>query len=166
MRVGITPRDAQNLLWRPQIFVCKITRKAIFCRANQVRVSFKINGLRLYGPQHGVLGVECSNHSVPTIFCKGNQPLSGSIPFFVSGLRKTRAIFSSSRRLITTDRRFLVGLGASGWTQKACLTLVLLLGLRSASSQGHHLSAISVSQEVGAVSSGVPRFRTKIAVIV
>jgi hypothetical protein len=41
--------------------------------------------------KHGVLGVECSNHSVPTIFCKGNQPLTGLIPFFISGRRKTRA---------------------------------------------------------------------------
>jgi hypothetical protein len=89
--------NAQNHRWRPRVSVCKITRKAVFCRPCSGRFSFRINGLLVYGPQHGVLGVECSNHSVPTIFCKGNQPLTGLIPFVISGLRKTRAKLSGDR---------------------------------------------------------------------
>ena len=58
---------AQNLRYRPRFMVCISTGNAvIWCRA-YIGNSIFYNGLRLYGAKHGVLGVECSNHSVPTI---------------------------------------------------------------------------------------------------
>ncbi|WP_415764623.1 hypothetical protein [Pseudomonas sp. ZB1P45] len=49
-----------------------------------------MEAFKKYEKEDGVLGVECSNHSVPTIFV-GDQALSGLIPFLVSGLRSTGA---------------------------------------------------------------------------
>ena len=43
-----------------------------------------VHFLRRYwslGYLYGVLGVECSNHSVPTIFCKGIKGLRSWFPF-------------------------------------------------------------------------------------
>jgi len=69
---GRTPGrcGAQNLLWRPWFIVCITTKMRVICNHGKAVLSLKNNRLGAFGPQHGVLGVECSNHSVPTIFLK------------------------------------------------------------------------------------------------
>ena len=73
---------AQNLPWRPHVSVCEITGNAVLCRLFHGPLSILINWLRASRPQHGVLGVECSNHSDPTIFFKGLRDFI-SRPFFI-----------------------------------------------------------------------------------
>ena len=59
---------AQNLGYRPRLIVCISTGNAVIWYRAYIGNSIFYNGLRLYWAKHGVLGVECSNHSVPTIF--------------------------------------------------------------------------------------------------
>jgi hypothetical protein len=77
--------SAQNPLWRPRVFVCISTKKRMFCYTLNKYFSMQNNELRIYSTQHGVLGVECSNHSVPTIIPEYNQTVKPIrwIGFFV-----------------------------------------------------------------------------------
>ena len=63
-----TSKSAQNPPHSPRFTVCLRTNCSTFCHHTKLYLSFNYNGLRDFAREHGVLGVECSNHSVPTIF--------------------------------------------------------------------------------------------------
>ena len=65
---GGTVKPAQNLPCRPRFTVCLRTNSMTFCHHPKLRFSFIYNDLKDFTREHGVLGGECSNHSVPTIF--------------------------------------------------------------------------------------------------
>ena len=88
---------AQNPGCRPRISVCKNTENATFCRCLKGGYSFCINELRHLAPLHGVQGVECSNHSVPTIYFNDLAQSSQVGLFHAWGLFRDIIRFSSSR---------------------------------------------------------------------
>ena len=59
---------AQNLRYSPRVSVCKSTENRFLCECQMGDYPFYINSLAIFRPLHGVQGVECSNHSVPTIY--------------------------------------------------------------------------------------------------
>ena len=59
---------AQNPPCSPRLTVCLRTNRSTFCHHTKLCFFFIYSSLLYFAREHGVLGVECSNHSVPTIF--------------------------------------------------------------------------------------------------
>ena len=71
-----TPKPAQNLLCRPRFTVCLRTNSSTFCHHEKLYFPFIYSRLRYFTREYGVLGGECSNHSVPTILFNDLAQLS------------------------------------------------------------------------------------------
>ena len=73
---GVGTETAQNPPHRPRFTVCPRTNRSTFWHHAKLYFYFIYNGLRYFTREHGVLGVECSNHSVPTILFNDLAQLS------------------------------------------------------------------------------------------